>query len=800
MSSAAEMPDETTSVRTLTARRLAAARWLGVLGRSTAPHILFPVVALVVLSTLWTATVKIISEQDRSARHAAAVAAPALLETYEAQVVRALREIDGTLKVVQYAAETQGISPVVMAKLQERSLLPPNLVFAVSLIDARGVVVASTEAEHSPRVTDQHFFLTLRDHPLPAGQELYIDPPRREGKTGEWRLRFSRRLKTPGGAFAGVATLSVDAAYFVSGYDISKLGLQGVLGVLGTDGQFLARRSGDAVSAGDTVRYDALVLPRPGGEDAPAALVRNPWDHVLRYTSVRGLYEFPLAVIVGLSAQEQLASVSHDRRRDLLIASAASALVILLAGILGRLSWKLLASQRRESAEKIAHAERLEFVAYHDGLTGLPNRGLFSKLLSRAIKLCRRNERQLAVLFIDLDRFKQVNDTLGHGAGDQLLQEVARRLESCLRDSDTVARLGGDEFVVLLPELESPEYAAVVAQNVLAKLSQPFALSGQEFRVTGSIGICTYPQDGVDEQTLTKHADIAMYQAKMAGKNTFQFYSENINANSLERLTLESSLRHALERREFELHYQPKHDSGGERIIGVEVLLRWQHPDLGTVAPMRFIPIAEETGLIVPIGKWVLRTACLQNVAWKHQGHPGLSIGVNLTPRQFADEGLLSDIASILDETGMQPDLLEVEISESLLRRDAEKTIRVMTELKSMGIRICVDDFGTFYSSLANLRQFPLDAIKIDRSLIRDCTSAGDPGPECRKLADAIIAMGHCLSLTVVAQGIETRSQADELRGYACDEVQGFYFSRPVPSGLLTQLLRAQAPLSSGTS
>jgi diguanylate cyclase (GGDEF)-like protein len=433
--------------------------------------------------------------------------------------------------------------------------------------------------------------------------------------------------------------------------------------------------------------------------------------------------------------------------------------------------------------------ERVEYMAYHDGLTGLPNRTMFSKLLDRSISEAHRSGKRLAVAFLDLDRFKQINDTLGHEAGDQLLQQVASRLKGCVRDSDTVARLGGDEFVVLLAEMADEKYAAIVAQKILAAAARPFTLMGQEFRVTASIGISTYPQDGLDEQTLTKNADIAMYQAKAEGKNNFQFYSEKLNANSLERLTLESSLRHAIERHEFRLHYQAKRDIASGKITGMEALLRWEHPDLGTVAPMQFIPVAEETGLIIPIGKWVLKTVCLQSIDWQKQGLPALSIAVNLTARQFRDEELLSDVASILTETGIDPRLLEIELKESLLIHDVENTLRILTGLKGLGVRIAVDDFGAGYSSLTLLHQYPLDTIKIDRSFVRDIAGT----PEDTRLADAIIAMGNSLSLTVVAQGVETREQAEHLRLHACGELQGFYFKRPLPVDEFTQLLRDQA-------
>jgi diguanylate cyclase (GGDEF)-like protein len=566
------------------------------------------------------------------------------------------------------------------------------------------------------------------------------------------------------------------------------LGEQGVLGLLGMDGVFRVRRSGDLVVSGDALDYAAAVAGADT-EETDAAVTTSRWDGIKRWTSARELYGFPLAVLVGLSVDEQMAGARAQMRVTLRWAGLGSLLVVILAGLLGRMSWQLAQGRVREGESKLKHAQRVEHLAYHDGLTGLPNRSMFSKVLSQSISEAHRHERPLAVAFLDLDRFKQINDTLGHDAGDQLLKEVATRLKDCVRESDMVARLGGDEFVVLMPELIDEKYAAIVAQKILAAAARPFSLMGQEFRVTASIGISTYPQDGQDEQTLTKNADIAMYQAKAEGKNNFQFYSEKLNANSLERLALESSLRHALERGEFRLYYQAKRDIASGRMTGMEALLRWEHPDLGIVAPMQFIPIAEETGLIVPIGKWVLKTVCLQSIAWQRQGLPALSIAINMTARQFLDEQLLADVASILAETGMDAHLLEIELNESLLMHSVENTMRILTALKGLGVKIAVDDFGIGYSSLAMLQRFPLDTIKIDRSLMREFFGT----PDDTGLADAIIAMGKSLSLTVVAQGVETKEQAEHLRLHACDELQGFYFKRPLPVDEFTQLLRDQA-------
>ncbi|MHB1075213.1 putative bifunctional diguanylate cyclase/phosphodiesterase [Thiobacillus sp.] len=752
------------------------------LGLATEPHILYPAIAVLALTAIWATTLRQIKVERAAAEYTAAVSSHQLVETYEAQVVRALREIDQALKSVKYAIELRG-NQAALPELKARDLLPPDLLFTFSIVDDTGNIVASSRPSTMGNVADRNIFQSQRQT-----DALSVGRPRKNPDSGEWALQFSRRLDATDGSFSGIVMVEVDAAYFVSGYEASKLGAHGVLGILGTDGMFRVRRSGDTVSAGDTTDLGAMAVHSEDETKSEAALTINPWDGVQRYTSVRQLYAFPLVVIVGLSADEQLAAARRNIRADLWRATAGSLVLLLILTILGRMSRQLALSRQRAAEEQVAHAERVEYLAYHDGLTGLPNRSLFSKLLGQSIHQAHRHNRQLAVLFLDLDHFKHINDTLGHEAGDQLLQEVANRLKACLRDSDTVARLGGDEFVVLLPELDEGKYVSAVAQKILSAVARPFILVGEEFRVTASIGISTYPQDGLDEQTLTKNADIAMYQAKEEGKNNFQFYSEKLNALSLERLTLESSLRHALEYHEFQLHYQVKQDIHSGRITGMEALLRWQHPDLGTVAPMQFIPVAEETGLIVPIGRWVLSTACMQNVAWQKQGLPHLSMAVNLTPRQFYDGNLLADLTAILAASGMDAHLLELEITESLLMRDVEKTMRILTGLKDMGIRIAIDDFGIGYFSLSTLKQFPLDTIKIDRSFIRDIANVA----EDKDITEAIIAAGRALSLTVVAQGVETKEQAEYLLQNACDEFQGFYLNKPVPADQIAELLRMQ--------
>ena len=741
---------------------------------------MFPVLALLALGVLWGATASLIRIERANAERAALASTRELVETYHAQVVRAVREIDATLKVLQYAVMHHDHHGD-LEHLRERGLLPPDLLFVVSLVDREGNVASSTRPLPLTNVAHREYF---REQRLADG--LQVSVPRQDPESGDWVLRFSRRLEDEGGDFAGVAMVSVAADFFVSGYEAAKLGEEGVLGLLGTDGVFRARRTGEAITHGEVVDYAMSIGAME--EEIQVALAVNPWDGVLRYTGAQQLYDAALTVVVGLSEAEQMAVVARQARIYRGRAAVASAALIVVLAALGRLAWQLAASRKQAYLTQIEHAKQIEHLAYHDKLTGLPNRSLFSTLLHQAILGARRYDRQLAVLFLDLDRFKHINDTLGHEAGDELLKEVAQRLRASLRDSDSVARLGGDEFVVLLPELMEETYAGTVAHKMLAAIARPFVLLGQEFRVTGSVGVATYPRDGLDEQTLTKNADIAMYKAKEQGKNNYQFYSERMNTESLERLTLESSLRHALEHEEFELHYQPKRDLKTGRITGMEALLRWQHPDLGTVAPMQFIAIAEQSGLILPLGKWVLRTACQQNVDWQKAGLPKLAMAVNMTPLQFNDEHLLADIAAILEATGMEANLLELEITESLLTSDVERTGSILTGLKELGIRIAVDDFGLGYTTLSALRRFPLDTIKIDRSFVRELHEVD----EDRVLTEAIIAMGKSLSLTVVAQGVETKEQVDFLREHACDELQGFYFNQPLPAAQFAAVLSAQ--------
>ncbi|QPF91051.1 bifunctional diguanylate cyclase/phosphodiesterase [Bradyrhizobium commune] len=436
--------------------------------------------------------------------------------------------------------------------------------------------------------------------------------------------------------------------------------------------------------------------------------------------------------------------------------------------------------------EKNKADERIEYLASHDSLTNLPNRETFNGLLREAIETAQRHDHRFAVLFIDLDRFKVINDSLGHEAGDLLLLEVADRLRNALRAGDVVARLGGDEFVVILDQCGEIDDVQRISTELLAALGKPMELAGHECHTTASIGIAMYPANGADAQTLTKNADMAMYLAKEDGKNGYRFFSKEVKTQSIERLSLESALRRALEREQFSLHYQPKVDMATSQITGVEALLRWTHPDLGNISPAQFIPLAEETGLIVPIGRWVLKEACAQAMAWQRRGLLPLSMAVNLSPRQFVDEHLLQDVDEALAASGMSPVLLQLEVTESMMMRNVGRALKVLDAIQSRGIRLAIDDFGTGYSSMSLMKHFPIDTIKIDRSFVRDLPQDS----EDQAIAQAIISMGKALGMTVVAEGVENAEQEAFLRTHGCDEMQGFLISKPLPARQVAELLR----------
>ena len=433
-----------------------------------------------------------------------------------------------------------------------------------------------------------------------------------------------------------------------------------------------------------------------------------------------------------------------------------------------------------------AMAQQITHSAEHDFLTGLPNRMLLNDRISQAIAAARRHSTQVAVLFLDLDGFKHINDSLGHPIGDKLLQSIAQRLTSCVRGTDTVSRQGGDEFVVLLSDITQPEQAAKMAGRMLRTVAEPHSVEHHDLHVSTSIGVSVYPDDGLNAETLIKNADTAMYQAKENGRQSYQFFKPAMNARAVERQSLEESLRRALARREFSLHYQPKISMKTGVITGAEALIRWNHPTRGSVSPAQFIPIAEDCGLIVPIGRWVLRQACEQAQKWLDAGLPATTMAVNVSAMEFRDEDFLRGLFAILQETRLEPQALELELTESVLMKRVESTAAILQSLRKRGVQVAVDDFGTGYSSLSYLRKFPIDALKIDQSFVRQIASDEDD----EAIVTAVISMARSLKLRVVAEGVETVKELEFLKAHHCDEAQGYFFGRPVPAGQFATLLQ----------
>ena len=537
--------------------------------------------------------------------------------------------------------------------------------------------------------------------------------------------------------------------------------------------------------------YDPIQYERvDSGPTMEVALARQKWDVVVadhnlpRFSSTAALdllkdngYDIPFFIVSGSIDEDLAAQAMKAGAQDYVMKDNLTRLCPAIARELREVEVR----RDRERAEAT-----VEHQAHYDLLTNLPNRNTFHDRLTVALAQAGRNRKMLAVLFVDLDRFKTIVDTLGHTIGDQLLRSVAERLGASLEAGDTLARLGGDEFVILLPQINRADRAVRVAQRVLEAIKPPFLFDNHELHVTMSIGITLYPYDGEDADTLLKNADTALYRAKEQGRNNYQLYTPAMNARAFERLALENSLRKALERNEFSLYYQPQVHMLTGGIVGIEAVLRWQHPDLGIVYPSEFISIAEETGLIGPLGEWVIRTACAQNQNWQKMGLPPMTMAVNLSARQFQQQDLVQNVARILKETDLDPRWLEMEITEGIAMQNADYTNVLLRGLKDMGVRVALDDFGTGYSSLSYLKKFPIDTLKIDQSFVRDLII----DPNDAAIANAVIVLAHSLKLKVVAEGVETREQEAFLREHQCDTYQGFLFSNALPADSFEMLLR----------
>ncbi|QOY96016.1 EAL domain-containing protein [Massilia sp. UMI-21] len=877
----------------------ALSRWLG---RGLETHISLPLFALLLVAALWIGALHMIRAEESAAQAAARAATRELVDTYEAQMARSLSGIDQTLRVLQYAVETNGPKTALDA-MAAKGLLPPGLVFQVAITGDNGRVLASNPlARRHSDVSNAPWFAWHRAH---DGDMPYVSTP---VGNDEPHVVFSRRINSSDGLFAGVASVAVEPAFFTSSYEHSRLGGRGLLGVAGSDGVMRAVRIGEQVSWGQRIalgKADSVQL------DAGAI------DGELRYTSSRPMSGAPLVAVVGLSEPEQMAAFRAQRRAWLLGASAGTALLLCVVALVSAWSWQLAKARRRErlaqetyaaaseasldaffvlrsipgavggvddfliettnsraeeltglpkarmqgkrmsvllpthlgvgifddlaavatdgvarEAEWLAHMlpdedrwlhrqvvpveggvvaivrditerklaeQRIRHLAHHDDLTGLPNRSLLRDRLGQAIRDAERKGGAVGLAFIDLDGFKLVNDGLGHNAGDELLKVVGARMGRCLRRNDTLARFGGDEFVILLPDLSGDPMAITpLLEKVRQAVTEPVEVEGQEVQVSCSMGVVLYPRDGLEANTLMMNADAAMYRAK-ENKDSFQFYASEMNASVEEKLVLLEGMRSALDTCvapggrpddcQFQLLYQPKVDLRTGRLFGVEALIRWKHPEQGMISPLRFIGLAEESGLIVPLGEWVVRTACAQGMAWRAAGLPPVTISVNVSARQFEEKRLVERIAEALHETGLPAEALEVEVTESSIMRDLARSVEKMRELKSMGVSLSIDDFGTGYSSLSALKSFPISRLKIDKSFVSDLAVS----PDDQAIAMAVISLGHKLNLRVIAEGVETEEQRAFLRANDCDEMQGYLFSRPVPPERIAELLAASA-------
>lgn len=518
-------------------------------------------------------------------------------------------------------------------------------------------------------------------------------------------------------------------------------------------------------------------------ETMSAALGRQSWDIIISdYSMPRfdapaalrlvqsGDLDVPFMIVSGAIGEEVAVALMREGAYDYLLKSN----LMRLSPAVARALQESRARRDQKQTEKI-----INYLADHDALTNLPNRVLFTDRLQQAVLRAPWKKRLVAVLFLDLDGFKGVNDTLGHTVGDQLLKSVAERLTLSVREGDTVARFGGDEFVLILDDLAVADDVPKIARKILKELSAPSRLDHHEVFITASIGIAVYPNDGEDADSLLIHADAAMYRAKKQGKNDFQLYSPVLSEKASGKLTLENTLRRALVNEEFRLYYQPKVDLATGKMVGAEALIRWLHPELGLILPSEFVPLAEETGLIVPLGEWVLRTACAQNKAWQKAGLPPIPVAVNLSGRQFHQQNLIERISQIMDEATLDPQYLEIELTESVVMKNVEATSITLHELDKMGVEISIDDFGTGYSSLSYLKRFPVSSLKIDQVFIRDIST----DQEDAAIVKAIITLGHSLKLKVIAEAVEDQNQLESLRSLNCDQIQGYYISKPLPAG-----------------
>jgi diguanylate cyclase (GGDEF)-like protein len=699
---------------------------------------------------------------------------------FREEIAKILRGVDGATNLIAGRMRREGRDFDLYAWGQERALVSPGIARAV-IVNPDGKLRSATAAAHPGAIelSDRDYFRAQVDGNFHG---LYIGQPILGRILGTPVLPISRRVDAADGTFLGVVVVLISPDALTTLPKSIDLGPQGTMTLTGLDDIIRARFSADSPDGTKGIGTSIAGGPRPPVIEANGLgrFVRTSMlDGVTRIYTYSRVGSYPLVVTVGLGLEHELAGW---RALAAMIVALALGATLLLSGLAAYLIRQIYRDVTTTLA--IIHS------AEHDFLTGLPNRMLLKDRIGQAIAWARRHKTRVAVLFLDLDGFKHINDSLGHLIGDKLLQSIAKRLSSYVRGSDTVSRQGGDEFVVLLSEVNRPEDAAIAAKKMLRQVAEVHPIDRQDLHITTSIGVSVYPEDGLDADTLIKNADTAMYQAKELGHDSYKFFTPSMNERAVKRQAFEEGLRRAVERQEFMLHYQPKIDLKTGAITGAEALLRWTHPTRGPIPPAEFIPVAEDCGLIVPIGAWVLRTACGQAQAWVSAGLPVTPIAVNVSAIEFGDENFLENLFAILGETGLDPSLLEVELTESLLMRHAESAALVLRALRDRGVQVAIDDFGTGYSSLGYLRKFPLDALKIDQSFVRQISTAG----EDTAIVTAVISMARGLNLRVIAEGVETADELAFLRAHHCEEAQGYYFSRPVPAEQFAKLLRSGIP------
>ena len=659
------------------------------------------------------------------------------------------------------------------------------------ITNAKGDVIhglGMVKGSHA-NLADRPYYIELARHP-DAG--IVISKPLVSRVNHEWEIVLARRLSRPDGAFDGVVYATIPLKYFIDKFAAIDVGPHGIVGLRDSELGVIARwpsiRSiGEDV--GTKTVSPALRNAIAAGATAGTFSGQSGSDGLERTLSFRRIGRLPLIIVVGLGQTDYLADWWAEVECALALAIVFTGVTLLFSATLYR-SW-----QRREAdvdahmTERHANARHIEFLAHHDALTTLPNRAVMEARFEQAVADAARSGTHVALMFLDLDSFKSVNDSLGHPVGDELLKGVALRLDRFARASDIVGRQGGDEFLIVFTGLASDADIGLAADRLMRDFKAPFVIDGHPIATSLSVGIALYPQDGVDFPTLLKKADIAMYQAKAAGRDTWRLFSDQMHAETLGRHRIRNALHQAIERDEFSLHFQPQIELESGRVIGAEALLRWNNAELGAVPPAEFIPVAEESGLIVPIGAWVLDEACRQAVSWQTPGRPPLSVAVNISAVQFARGDLEDTVRRALASSGLPAELLELELTESILIRNVDSVLATVMRLKRLGVMLSIDDFGTGYSSLTYLKRFAVDKLKIDQSFIRDLVTDA----ESEAIVQAIVQMARSLKLKTVAEGIEDDDVLAHLKTLACDQGQGYGIARPMPAQAMLEFLRVPA-------